>query len=40
MKRDITEVLIYLACWPAVCWFVVTFPVFTSFCVTGYLVDF
>jgi len=40
MKRDIAEVLIYIACWPAVYWFVVAFPVFTSFCVTVYFVDF
>lgn len=40
MKRDIAEVLICIACWPAVYWFVVTFPVFTSFCVTGFFLDF
>ena len=40
MKRDLTEVLVYIACWPAVHWFVVTFPVFTSFFVTGLLLDF
>jgi hypothetical protein len=40
MKPDITEIFIYLAYWPAVCWFVAAFPVFTSFCVTGFLLDF
>jgi hypothetical protein len=40
MKRDIVEVLVFITCWPAVCWFVVTFPVFTSFFVTGFLLDF
>lgn len=40
MRSDVAEVVIYLACWPAVCWFVITFPVFTSFFVTGLLLDF
>jgi hypothetical protein len=40
MKRDIVHVLLFIASWPAVYWFVVTFPVFTSFCVSGFLLDF
>ena len=40
MKRDVIEVFIHLACWPAVYWFVVNFPVFTSFFATAALLDF
>ena len=40
MNRDIKDALLFITCFPAVYWFVYTFPVFTSIVVTGFFLDF